>query len=58
VDIQRITTAGLPPAASLVTDHLQRRTVEIRGRTEPIEVIVLRPKQKSTSARLGTEPMI
>jgi hypothetical protein len=27
----------------LVTDDLERRTVEIRGRTDPIEVIVLRP---------------
>jgi hypothetical protein len=25
----------------MATDHLERRTVEIRGRTEPIEVIVL-----------------
>jgi adenylate cyclase len=30
-------------AAGVVTDSLQRRTVEIRGRTEPIEVVVLRP---------------
>jgi hypothetical protein len=28
-------------AADMATDHFERRTVEIRGRTEPIEVIVL-----------------
>ena len=34
-------------AAGMTTDQLERRTVEIRGRTEPIEVIVLpRPRQK------------
>lgn len=29
--------------AELATDGLERRTLDIRGRTEPIEVIVLRP---------------
>jgi len=28
-------------AANIATDQLERRTVEIRGRTEPIEVVVL-----------------
>ena len=28
-------------AAGMATDQLERRTVEIRGRTEPIEVVVL-----------------
>jgi hypothetical protein len=28
-------------AAGMATDQLVRRTVEIRGRTEPIEVVVL-----------------
>jgi adenylate cyclase len=28
-------------AADMATDQLERRTVEIRGRTEPIEVVVL-----------------
>jgi adenylate cyclase len=44
-------------AAGLVTDHLQRRTVEISGRTEPIDVIVLQRQTESASARLGTETM-
>jgi adenylate cyclase len=37
-----IVSVAAAEAAGLVTDHLQRRTVEIRGRAEPIEVIVLR----------------
>ena len=28
-------------AAGMTTDQLERRTVAIRGRTEPIEVIIL-----------------
>jgi hypothetical protein len=30
-------------AAELATEGLERRTLEIRGRTESIEVVVLRP---------------
>jgi adenylate cyclase len=33
------------------TDSVERRTVEIRGRVEPIEVIVLRPSDVSRSGR-------
>ena len=32
-------------SAEEAIDHLKRRTVEIRGRTEPVEVIVLRPAE-------------
>jgi adenylate cyclase len=38
-----IVSMAAAEAAGLVTDDLERRTVEIRGRTDPIEVIVLRP---------------
>jgi adenylate cyclase len=38
-----IVSVAAAEAAGLVTDDLERRTVEIRGRTDPIEVIVLRP---------------
>jgi adenylate cyclase len=38
-----IVSVAAAEAAGLVTDHLERRTVGIRGRTDPIEVIVLRP---------------
>jgi hypothetical protein len=30
-------------AAGTTTDTCERRTVEIRGRTQPIDVVVLRP---------------
>jgi adenylate cyclase len=33
------------------SDSVERRTVEIRGRVEPIEVIVLRPSDVSRSGR-------
>jgi adenylate cyclase len=38
-----IVSVAAAEVAGVVTDTLQRRTVEIRGRTEPIEVVVLRP---------------
>jgi adenylate cyclase len=36
-----IVSMAAAETAGLTTEHLERRTVEIRGRTEPIEVIVL-----------------
>jgi adenylate cyclase len=36
-----IVSAAAAEAAGMATDQLERRTVEIRGRTEPIEVVVL-----------------
>jgi adenylate cyclase len=36
-----IVSVAAAEAAGMATDHLERRTVEIRGRTEPIEVIVV-----------------
>jgi adenylate cyclase len=36
-------------AANLATDQLERRTVDIRGRTEPIEVVVL-PRLNGTAS--------
>ena len=42
-----IVSVAAAKAANLVTDRLERRTVDIRGRTEPIEVVVLpRPDGK------------
>jgi len=42
-----IVSVAAAKAANLVTDQLERRTVDIRGRTEPIEVVVLpRPNGK------------
>ena len=42
-----IVSVAAAKAAGMATDRLERRTVEIRGRTEPIEVIVLpRPDGK------------
>ena len=38
-----LVSAAAARAAELATDGLERRTLEIRGRTESIEVIVLRP---------------
>jgi adenylate cyclase len=38
-----IVSVAAAEAAGLVTHDLERRSVEIRGRTDPIEVIVLRP---------------
>jgi adenylate cyclase len=36
-----IVSVAAAEAAGMATEHLERRTVEIRGRTEPIEVIVV-----------------
>jgi adenylate cyclase len=36
-----IVSVAAAKAADMATDQLERRTVEIRGRTEPIEVVVL-----------------
>jgi adenylate cyclase len=36
-----IVSMAAAETAGLTTEHLERRTVEIRGRTEPIAVIVL-----------------
>jgi hypothetical protein len=36
-------------AAGMTTDQLERRTVAIRGRTEPIEVIVLPRPDRNVS---------
>ena len=36
-----IVSVAAAEAAGMATEHLERRTVEIRGRTKPIEVIVL-----------------
>jgi adenylate cyclase len=45
-----IVSVAAAEAASIATDHLERHTVEIRGRTEPIEVIVLpAPTHKSVA---------
>jgi len=45
-----IVSVAAAEAARMATDHLERRTVEIRGRTEPIEVIVLpAPTHKSVA---------
>lgn len=43
-----IVSAAAAQAADMVTDHLERRTVEIRERTEPIEVIVLPAARQDT----------
>jgi adenylate cyclase len=40
-----IVSVAAAEAAGTVTDGLERRIVEIRGRTQPIEVIVLRPAE-------------
>jgi adenylate cyclase len=36
-----IVSAAAAEAAAMATDHLEQRTVQIRGRTEPIKVIVI-----------------
>jgi len=36
-----IVSVAAAEAAGTATDHLEQRTVEIRGRTEPIKVIIL-----------------
>jgi hypothetical protein len=37
-------------AAGMATDGLERRSVEIRGRIEPIEVVVLAPPDEKVLA--------
>jgi adenylate cyclase len=45
-----IVSVAAAEAAGVLTDHLERRTVGIRGRAEPIEVIVLPAARKDVSA--------
>jgi hypothetical protein len=45
-----IVSTAAAEAAGAVADGLERRTVEIRGRVEPVEVIVLRPADVETAA--------
>jgi adenylate cyclase len=45
-----IVSVAAAQATGMATDHLERRTVAIRGRTEPIEVIVL-PRRDRKVAR-------
>jgi len=44
-----IVTVAAAEAAD--SDGLERRTVEIRDRAEPIEVVVLRPAEAESNAR-------
>jgi len=44
-----IVSVAAAEAAGIATEQLQRRTVEIRGRTEPIEVVVLPGLDESVS---------
>jgi adenylate cyclase len=46
-----IVSVAAAQAAGMATDSLERRTVEIRGRTEPIEVVALPPPDGELSAR-------
>jgi adenylate cyclase len=46
-----IVSVAAAEAAGMATEYLERRTVEIRGRTEPIEVIVLPPPTHKSVAR-------
>src|SRR4030095_11290317 len=46
-----IVSVAAAEAAGMATEHLERRTVEIRGRTEPIEVVALPPPDGELSAR-------
>jgi adenylate cyclase len=46
-----IVSVATAAAAGMTTDQLERRTVPIRGRTEPIEVIVLPSPEKNVSPR-------
>jgi adenylate cyclase len=46
-----IVSVAAAQAAGMATDGLERRTVEIRGRTEPIEVVALPPPDGKVSAR-------
>jgi hypothetical protein len=45
-----IISAAAAKAADIATDHLEQRTVAIRGRTSPIEVIVLPAAEQDTVA--------
>ncbi len=45
-----IVSVAAAKAANMATDQLERRTVDIRGRTEPIEVVVL-PQPNGTVSR-------
>jgi hypothetical protein len=44
-----IVSVATAEAAGMATGQLERRTVEIRGRTEPIEVIVLPAARQEAS---------
>ena len=44
-----IVSVAAAEAAGMATDQLERRTVEIRGRTEPIKVIVLLAARQQVS---------
>jgi adenylate cyclase len=46
-----IVSVAAAEAAGLVTDHPERRTVDIRGRTEPIEVVVSDAKRTTSRSR-------
>ncbi|HWI01281.1 MAG TPA: adenylate/guanylate cyclase domain-containing protein [Propionibacteriaceae bacterium] len=45
-----IVSVATAAAAGMTTDQLERRTVAIRGRTEPIEVIVLPRPDRNVSS--------
>jgi adenylate cyclase len=44
-------------AAGTPTDGFERRTVEIRGRSEPIEVIILRPADQPADMNVQHQPV-
>jgi adenylate cyclase len=46
-----IVSVAAAEAAGMATDQLERRTVEIRGRTEPINVIILPAARRKSVAR-------
>jgi adenylate cyclase len=46
-----IVSVAAAGAAGMATDQLERRTVEIRGRTEPIDVVVLPAAGRKSVAR-------
>src|SRR5215207_9383374 len=46
-----IVSVAAAEAAGMATEHLERRTVEIRGRTEPINVIVRPAARRKSVAR-------
>jgi adenylate cyclase len=45
-----IVSLAAAEAAGTATEGLERRTVDIRGRTEPIEVVVLHPGEPDHAA--------